>query len=625
MSRFAVLLFFCAAAALFYFGVRGAVDWFENRTEAQIASVLSAQEVDWMVVEADGLRVRLSGFAPDEGSHLHALEAIGGIIGEARLRDTIQITRAEPDPPRFSLEILRNDAQISLIGLVPLSAGRQEILDLVDDLGGGQKIADMLETADYPPAPQWASAVRFGSEILRRLPRSKISVTADKVTVLAVTDSNAERQQVEAFLNQQKPDGIALVADISAPREVISPFVFRAALSSEGARLDICSADSNDTRTQIFTALERFNLFAPPRCPIGLGVPTPDWGAAVINALNALYDMGAGVVTLRDTDISLVADGTVEEARFNRVVGALQSALPPIFILSVTLPPPPVSGTEDGTNAPEFTATLSPEGHAQLRGRIDSAIAQGAMEELARSLFGGDNVYQFARIDADLPPSWSKRVMASLIALSKLHNGIVTMQPAQVQVRGLGKTPTAASEVRDVLSAFIFDSREFIIAVDYDEALVAGVPRAVNPLECAKRIDAVLAMDKIVFAPSSAELDAVALASVARIAEVLRTCPDVRFEIEGHTDSQGRDELNRSISQKRAEAVLFALLNERILTINLRAKGYGPDRPIADNGTEAGRSANRRIAFRLLLGESEGANDSGGEEINEEKSEEEEN
>ena len=79
--------------------------------------------------------------------------------------------------------------------------------------------------------------------------------------------------------------------------------------------------------------------------------------------------------------------------------------------------------------------------------------------------------------------------------------------------------------------------------------------------------------------------------------------PDVYFEIEGHTDSQGREELNRSISQKRAEAVLFALLNERIVTTNLRAKGYGPDRPIADNKTAVGRAANRRIEFSLLLQE----------------------
>jgi prophage endopeptidase len=71
------------------------------------------------------------------------------------------------------------------------------------------------------------------------------------------------------------------------------------------------------------------------------------------------------------------------------------------------------------------------------------------------------------------------------------------------------------------------------------------------------------------------------------------------MEIGGHTDSQGREEMNLGLSQSRADAVLNGLLARGVLVSNLTARGYGETRPIADNETEEGRERNRRIEFRL--------------------------
>ena len=80
----------------------------------------------------------------------------------------------------------------------------------------------------------------------------------------------------------------------------------------------------------------------------------------------------------------------------------------------------------------------------------------------------------------------------------------------------------------------------------------------------------------------------------------MRTCPKAKFEIQGHTDSSGSEELNKNLSQSRAEAVLFELLNRRVLTSGIIAKGYGSINPIADNSTDKGRETNRRIEFKLI-------------------------
>ena len=71
------------------------------------------------------------------------------------------------------------------------------------------------------------------------------------------------------------------------------------------------------------------------------------------------------------------------------------------------------------------------------------------------------------------------------------------------------------------------------------------------------------------------------------------------MEIAGYTDSQGREEMNLSLSQERADAVLTALMSRRILTSGITARGFGEADPIADNDTEEGREANRRIEFRF--------------------------
>ena len=81
---------------------------------------------------------------------------------------------------------------------------------------------------------------------------------------------------------------------------------------------------------------------------------------------------------------------------------------------------------------------------------------------------------------------------------------------------------------------------------------------------------------------------------------MLKICGDIRLEIQGHTDSQGREEMNLALSQSRAQSVLNELRARRVLTSSFSAKGYGESLPMQDNDTEEGREANRRIEFRLI-------------------------
>ena len=68
----------------------------------------------------------------------------------------------------------------------------------------------------------------------------------------------------------------------------------------------------------------------------------------------------------------------------------------------------------------------------------------------------------------------------------------------------------------------------------------------------------------------------------------------------GHTDSSGADAYNQQLSQRRAESVQQFLVSQGIDRSRLEARGYGESRPVADNGTPAGRERNRRVEFNVL-------------------------
>jgi len=83
--------------------------------------------------------------------------------------------------------------------------------------------------------------------------------------------------------------------------------------------------------------------------------------------------------------------------------------------------------------------------------------------------------------------------------------------------------------------------------------------------------------------------------AIAEIKTLLDANAGLQVSIEGHTDSTGSPERNRELSSARASSVLAALVDLGIDPSRLSAKGFGPDKPLADNADEAGRAKNRRV------------------------------
>jgi OOP family OmpA-OmpF porin len=591
---------FAVAALIAGLAARAAVYEVENRSVIAVQEALIDQGHDWATVQGDGLQVILEGQAPSEATRFRSISIAGSVVDASRVIDNMSVKDVDGlTPPIFSIEILRNDSGVSLIGLIPAATDRDALARQIEAIAEGLPVTDLLDAADFPAPDNWRPAMNYAMRALAQLPRSKISVTAGSVVINAIADGPAEKRRLESELARLTPAGISAAVTVSAPRPVITPFTTRFSIEDGVVRLDACAADAEETLQQIVTATVAAGYQGKVNCSLGLGMPSPDWGDAVVKSIGAIRALGGGSVTLTDADIALVAAEGTPQALFDQVVGELGNALPDFFVLTATLPVAP-SPTAD--EPPQFSATLSPEGIVQLRGKVTDDLMNETVESYAKARFGQANITMGTLVADGLPQGWAVRVLAGIEALSKLSNGSVVVRPELIEIRGNTGNAQAGSQISGLLVENLGQGQDFRIDVNYVEKLdpVAGIP---TPEECVAEIETVTTDRKILFDPGSATITADTQPVVDDIAEILRQCADLKIKIAGYTDSQGREEMNLQLSQQRAEAVLTALRSRRVPVGSFEAVGYGEADPIADNETEAGREANRRIEFSLIVPE----------------------
>lgn len=594
------LIVFAAAGGLSYVAAQATVAQVEERSVLAVRESLVDQGYEWASVLGDGLQVILEGDAPTEALRFRAISAAGGQVDASRVIDNLSVTdSAQITAPQFAIEILRNNTGVSLIGLIPADTDREALAERIRDIADGAPVTDLLEVGDYPVPVTWRAALNYSLRALEMLNKSKISVSADRVSISAITDGPEEKRRLEIALARRTPDAVRLAIEIRAPRPVISPFTTRFIVDEEGARFDACAADTAEALDEILIAASAAGFQERANCTLALGAPSRTWGTAVALGIGAVAALEGGTVTISDTDMILVAPEGTPQSRFDTVVGRLENALPEAFAVQAELP---VTADETVQNIAQFTATLSPEGQVQVRGRVPDQTTNTVVENFANAKFGARNITMGTRVAANLPAGWSVRVLAGLEALSELSNGVVNVEADKLEVRGNTGNLDASAAIARLLIDKLGQSADFEIDVTYIEALdpIAGIP---SPEECIDQILAVTEGRKITFDPGSADLTAATQPVVDDIADILKLCGDLPIRVSGFTDSQGREVMNQQLSQDRADAVLTALRARRVPVSTFESIGFGEENPIADNDTEEGREANRRIEFSLILPE----------------------
>jgi outer membrane protein OmpA-like peptidoglycan-associated protein len=105
----------------------------------------------------------------------------------------------------------------------------------------------------------------------------------------------------------------------------------------------------------------------------------------------------------------------------------------------------------------------------------------------------------------------------------------------------------------------------------------------------------VLTLGDVLFDLDQADLKPAGQQTIGRLAEFMREYENRRVRVEGYTDSTGSDSYNQQLSERRAESVRNALVNQGISSTRVESRGYGEQYPVAGNDNSSGRQQNRRV------------------------------
>jgi outer membrane protein OmpA-like peptidoglycan-associated protein len=154
----------------------------------------------------------------------------------------------------------------------------------------------------------------------------------------------------------------------------------------------------------------------------------------------------------------------------------------------------------------------------------------------------------------------------------------------------------AASSARSDADAALLAANASQLAANASQQQNAELQRQLEILQ-ARPTDRglVLTLGDTLFATGKSELKSGATANLDRITAFMTEYPKRTAAIEGFTDSMGSDEMNQSLSQRRADAVKNYLVAQGVESHRLSSSGRGENSPIADNDSAAGRQQNRRV------------------------------
>jgi len=169
--------------------------------------------------------------------------------------------------------------------------------------------------------------------------------------------------------------------------------------------------------------------------------------------------------------------------------------------------------------------------------------------------------------------------------------------------RAAGAETCAPKEMAKAQASLLYAGHELTEGIHPDENAMlidSAIKHADQAVAICKKKPETIALTGVQFETNSDELTAASVAILDGAVATLKKRAHIRVEVSAHTDSRGQAAYNQALSDKRAASVRAYLIGHGIAANRLSAKGYGESRPIADNGTAAGRAKNRRVELTVL-------------------------
>ena len=193
------------------------------------------------------------------------------------------------------------------------------------------------------------------------------------------------------------------------------------------------------------------------------------------------------------------------------------------------------------------------------------------------------------------------------VRVTNKETGLVV--PANIQIRKRGETATAYTMATDSLnssaSLMLAEGPQYtlhIAQMGYDtlDMAIANIGDSLNVQLVPVKKGEVFIVKNLFFATNKTRILKTSEEALNDLYMYLARNPQVRIKIIGHTDSVGKDDANKKLSDGRANEVMKDLIERGIAADRLQAEGRGESQPIDTNDTEEGRQNNRRVEIEIL-------------------------
>lgn len=592
------VLFALTACGLIYEGgVRGA-QAYERLLIDRIQQGLAAIDIEWVQVKSNGLRIEVHGHAPSIEAQALAVETARATAPLAHIVDYSSATLTPPpvrDPVR--LELHRDQTGIIITGRVSGEAMRRDIRDGLDQIVPDLPVHDLSGDDAAEPGSNWGPELDLAFLAVSALTDAYLTVSPGHVRIEGVVPDAAARDSFGLELVSLAGPDITLSLDLRTPPRAIAPFEFVVLKTYGGLRIESCAARTIAERTKITQLLIRAGAAEHGRsCSYGLGGPDGNWVGAIEAGLAGLALLETGRLKIAYSDVVIDPLQPVEPETLRDLRAAVTSALPAGFSLEERVV---IYG--DATAAPKDGLWLSLAEQDEtflIEGRVADSAEIDALRLYARARFPSTEVItQIQVVDTAAPEDWHVATLAAIDGLHLIEHGRAEMSPGRMTLSGTTVGPETAGRLHRDLNAAL---PGFEISTEF----TVDVPKAVSLLPfddqaCIGRMNQLITDEPVVFAIGEATIEDASDATLDRLADVYARCGSIDIAIAGHTDSQGAEDYNRRLSQKRADAVMDALIERGIPFLRMSSVGLGESEPLASNETEDGRARNRRIEFRL--------------------------
>ena len=567
--------------------------------EADLATRAQAGS-SWARPVMAGRDAMLEGSAPSADAKARTLESIDAITGVRLVGEGSITILAEAKPYRF--EAARDGSVLTLSGFYPDDATHTTIVDAARKAMPDLKIKDEMALARGVPAG-FAPGATFALSQLGVLASGNATLVDQTYSISGVAPNTAVYSS-EIARAKSLPAGLKLAsAAISPP--VQKPYTWSAA--RDGATLTLSGfVPGNDVRSR---NIEAAKLAAPgativDKQFIAAGEPR-GFDSMASYALAQLARFSKGVVALDDGRYSI--NGEAANPQALEAALAATKTLPVGFTLGAAAITPPVQKpfTWEARKGAETIL---------LNGYVPSQDDRSALLAAIKSALPSASVTDNLVVAAGAPKGFREMASAALAQLARLIDGSAAISDGVFTISGSASDAAGAdaaiASAKILPPGFGLGSAAIVPlrsvtppdAPKLPPAAVTPPPPALpasnsdQVATCRKEFGDELQQSAIYFDTGKDTFRQVSFATLDRLIETAKKCPDVNVEIAAHTDSEGNAASNQELSERRALAVLN-YLKDRIDIGRYRAAGYGETKPIASNATEDGKQKNRRVEF----------------------------